>query len=169
MTRRSAIAVLGSVVAFARTGAAAQSVAPGEWRTFDGSWLASGVRQTLPTAGGATAAIVRLSGSLVLSNRSAGAGFAAEVIAYDDGAGTSSGRAVWTDSRGDRVFSALAGGPLDGGRRIIGTITGGTGRWTGATGDYSLTWQYFLAGEGDAVQGRSTDLHGRIRVAEPRR
>ena len=51
------------------------------------------------------------------------------------------GRAVWTDGRGDRIFSELSGEPLQTGRRISGTITGGTGRMRGVTGDYELTWR----------------------------
>ena len=168
MTRRGAVIAMGSMLALARGRAASQS-APDDWRTFDGSWSAAGVRQTLPTETGTTAAIVRLSGAIVLAGGAAGAGFAGDVIGFDNGTGESSGRAVWTDSRGDRVFSVLRGGPVQSGRRIVGTITGGTGRWAGATGDYSLTWQYVVAGEGDALQGRSSDLHGRIRAPEARR
>ena len=139
-----------------------------DWRAFSGSWSATGVRQTLPAEGGRTATVAHLSGAIVLTGGGAGAGFAAEVIGFDDGDGASVGRAVWTDSRGDRIFSTLRGGPLQTGRRVSGTITGGTGRWTGATGDYALTWQYVVSGEGDVVQGRAADLHGRVRLQEPR-
>jgi hypothetical protein len=135
-----------------------------EWRTFDGSWSATGSRQTVPTETG-RAAIARFSGSIVLSGGGAGAGFAAEVIGFDDGSGNTTGRAVWTDSRGDRIFSTLRGGPLQTGRGIGGSITGGTGRWTEAAGEYSMTWQYLVSVEGDTIQGRSADLHGRIRLA----
>jgi hypothetical protein len=79
------------------------------------------------------------------------------------------GRAVWTDGRGDRIFSELKGEPLQTGRRISGTITGGTGRYAGVTGDYELTWQYVISTEGEIVQGRATDLRGRFRAAEGRR
>ena len=40
------------------------------------------------------------------------------------------------------MFSELRGEPVATGRRVVGTITGGTGRYAGVTGDYSLTWQY---------------------------
>ena len=150
-------------------GAAADSRAqtPGDgWRTFSGTWSATGTRQTLPTERG-LAAITRVSGALVLTGDSGvGVGFAADAIGFDAGAETSTGRAVWTDSRGDRLFSALRGGPLQTGRAITGTITGGTGRWAGATGDYSMTWQFVVAGEGDTIQGRATDVRGRVRLGE---
>jgi hypothetical protein len=91
------------------------------------------------------------------------AAFQGEVIAFDDGTSVGAGRAVWTDSRGDRLFSALRGEAIQTGRRITATITGGTGRYAGATGDYSLTWQYVVTAE-DSVQGRTADLKGRLRV-----
>ena len=64
------------------------------------------------------------------------------------------GRAVWTDEHGDRIFSRLKGEPLATGRRIVGTITGGTGRYAGLEGEYSFTWQYVVAAEDGAIQGR---------------
>jgi hypothetical protein len=139
-----------------------------DWRPFDGSWSATGTRETVPTERG-VAAIARLSGAVVLSGGSAGvAGFTAEVIGFDTGDGTATGRAVWTDSRGDRIFSTLRGGSLETGRRISGTFTGGTGRWSGVAGDYSMTWQYVVA-EGETIQGRAVDLVGRVRTGAPPR
>ena len=91
----------------------------------------------------------------------------AEAIAFDDGRTLSVGRAVWTDARGDRVFSELKGEPVATGRRILGTITGGTGRYGGVVGDYELTWQYVAQDDDDAVQGRAVDLRGRIRKVAP--
>ena len=54
--------------------------------------------------------------------------------AFDDGQTLQrrdAGRAVQTDSRGDGVFSELRGEPVAAGRRVAGTITGGTGRYAG--------------------------------------
>jgi hypothetical protein len=135
-----------------------------DWRPFDGSWSASGDRQMLPTESGRPAAVVHLSGAVVLANGTGiAAGFTAEAIGFDDGGGVTTGRAVWTDSAGDRIFSRLRGGALEAGRRISGTITDGTGRWSGVVGDYELTWQYVVSAEGTSVQGRTSDLRGRLR------
>ena len=41
------------------------------------------------------------------------------------------GRAVWTDERGDQVFSELKGEWVGTGNRIVGTFIGGTGRYAG--------------------------------------
>ena len=75
-------------------------------------------------------------------------GFQSEVIAFDDGAGISVGRAVWTDERGDRIFSRLTGDGMRAGRRIVGTITGGTGRYAGVEGEYAFEWQYVVDDRG---------------------
>jgi hypothetical protein len=133
-------------------------------RDFSGTWSATGTRQTLPVGGGGTAAIVHLDGAIVLTaGADLGAGFRGEAIGFDDGTSVAAGRAVWTDARGDRVYSTLSGEPLRTGRRIAGTITGGTGRFAGASGSYEMTWQYVVSGEGEAIQGRSADLRGRLR------
>jgi len=134
------------------------------WRPFEGTWSASGRRQTIPVEGGARAAVVELSGAIVLrAGEGLSRGFAAETIAFDDGEGKTVGRGVWTDERGDRVFSRLTGEPLAAGRRIQGTITGGTGRYAGLEGEYSFAWQYLLASEDGVIQGRTGRLTGRVR------
>ena len=53
------------------------------------------------------------------------------------------------------------------GRRLAGTITGGTGRYAGITGEYSLEWQYVVEGEQGAIQGRAVGLSGRFRTEGP--
>ncbi len=107
---------------------------------------------------------MQLSGAVVLSSPvGSSSGFRGEAIGFDDGGSLSAGRAVWTDAHGDRLFSALHGDSLQTGRRITGTITGGTGRYAGSTGEYTLTWQYVVSGEDDVVQGRTVDLQGRFR------
>jgi len=91
-------------------------------------------------------------------------GFQSEVIAFDDGAGVSVGRAVWTDERGDRIFSRLTGEGMRAGRRIVGTITGGTGRYSGVEGEYAFEWKYVVdAGDG-TIQGQAVGLKGRYRL-----
>jgi hypothetical protein len=144
---------------------------PASWRTFEGTWSASGERQLLPTGGPRQAATLQLSGAIVLtSGEGLSHGFRGEFIGFDDGVGLSVGRAVWTDAHGDRIFSELkAETVLREGRRITGAITGGTGRYAGFEGDYTFVWQYLVAGEGDTVQGRSVDLKGRVRVKEASR
>ncbi len=138
------------------------------WSTFEGSWSATGARETLPTGGERDAAIVQLSGAVVLTTGTGlAAGFRAQAIGFDDGRTLSAGRAVWTDSRGDRIFSELKGDQLQTGRRIRGTFTGGTGRYAGIVGDYELTWQYVVAGEESVVQGRAVSLTGRFRRVVP--
>jgi hypothetical protein len=160
-----ALAVLVALlIATSVLGSRASQLA-GREAAFSGSWSATGRRQTLPTGTNQDAAIVTLSGAVVLAQPGGlSAGFRGEAIGYDDGRGMATGRAVWTDDNGNRVFSELRGDPLATGRRIVGTITGGTGRYQGITGTYELTWQYVVRGEDDVVQGRAVDLRGRARI-----
>ena len=142
----------------------AQNAAVVDGASFNGSWSATGTRQTLPTEGGGTAAVVHITGAVVLADGAGlGAGFRGEAIGFDNGTSVSAGRAVWTDARGDQVFSTLTGEPIQTGHRIVGTIAGGTGRFAGVSGTYQMTWQYVVSGDGDAIQGRSADLRGRLR------
>ena len=139
------------------------------WREFAGTWSATGVRQTVTGEGGVEAAVVDVSGAVVLtSGDGLSRGFSGRAIGYDDGEGRSRGRCVWTDANGDLVFSRIEGEPLRAARRVQGTITGGTGRYDGLEGEYSFTWQYVLASEGGAIQGRAVELRGRIRQGERR-
>jgi hypothetical protein len=135
-----------------------------EWRTIEGGWSASGQRRTLPTDGARNASMAYLSGAVVLTAAAGTSrGFQGEVIAFDDGAGVSVGRAVWTDERGDRIFSRLNGDAMRTKRRIVGAITGGTGRYAGIEGEYAFEWQYLVQGEDGAVQGHAVGLKGRFR------
>src|SRR5262249_18231264 len=110
------------------------------------------------------------SGAVVLaSGGGLSRGFRGEAIGFDDGEGRSTARCVWTDASGDQLFSRLEGDALQRGRRLLGTITGGTGRYAGAEGDYSFTWQYVVPAEDGSVQGRTADLAGRIRPGKAAR
>jgi len=49
------------------------------------------------------------------------------------------------------------------GKRIEGTITGGTGRYADVEGDFVFDWQYVLHLDDGTVQGRALNLSGRFR------
>jgi hypothetical protein len=140
------------------------------WRSFEGTWSASGRRESIAVEGGGAAAVVEVSGAIVLrsGSESLGRGFRGEAIGFDDGQGLGVGRAVWTDERGDRLFSRLRGESMQAGKRVFGTFTGGTGRYAGLAGEYSFTWQYVLAADDagpGAIQGRAVGLVGRVHRA----
>ena len=92
-----------------------------------------------------------------------GVGFRMEVIGLSDDVRGLVGHAVWTDERGDQVFSVLKGEKVGGGNRITGTVTGGTGRYDGVAGDYEFQWQYVIEAEEGMIQGRAIGLKGRYR------
>ncbi len=116
-----------------------QAPAAEPWRSFEGALSASGQRHTLPTETGRPAVTVHLSGAVAITaGEGLGRGFRGEVVGFDDGAGLTVLRGVWTDERGDRIFSRLTGETVASGRRVSGTFTGGTGRYAGITGEYLL-------------------------------
>lgn len=111
--------------------------------------------------------IATLSGSLVLSGASKpNVGFLAKAVLLEDSVTGIIGRAVWTDSRGDELYSNMqrTGGAR--GTTIYGTFRGGTGRYEGATGTYQFSWRFQIATEDGTVQGQSEGFTGRVRVHE---
>ena len=136
------------------------------WHEFQGSWVATGSRRAIPLGGGRYAALVDLTGTLLLGEGSSlGTGFRAEAVALNDSATGLVGRVVWTDERGDQVFSAIEGQGVAKGQRFTGTFIGGTGRYAGANGSYELSWQYVVEDEEGTVEGRAVGLRGRVRFA----
>src|SRR5262245_16347983 len=125
---------------------------PGETRTFEGTWSASGSRSTLSLEHDRKASIFNLTGSVLLTGgRGLGVGFQGDAIGFSDSVAGGTGQCVWTDERGDKVFSQLRGQSLGTGSRVFGTITGGTGRWAGLTGEYELHWQYVIETDEGAI------------------
>jgi hypothetical protein len=147
----------------------ASAPAPGETRSFEGTWSASGSRRTLELEPGHKASIINLTGSLLLTGeRGLGVGFHGEAIGFSDSVAGGTGQSVWTDQRGDRIFSQLRGEPIGTGSRVVGTITGGTGRWAGITGQYELQWQYVIESDDGTIGGRAVGLKGRVTIPPSR-
>lgn len=156
----------------AAAGAAAYLLAsPGaaeEWRPFSATWTLSGKRTVLATEGARGAAIVRASGSFVVTKGDVvGRGFLGELIGFDDGATLLVGRAVFTDERGERVFATVKAQPLATGRTATGTITGGTGRWAGLEGEFTFSWKSVVESDEDEVNAFTVNVAGRARKATP--
>ena len=143
---------------------APEAQAPGGWHTFEGTWSASGTRQTVNLETNHRSSIFDLTGSLLLTgDRGLGVGFQAKVIGFSDSLAGMQGRSVWTDENGDKVYSELKGEWVGTGNRIVGTFLGGTGRFAGITGEYSFQWEYVVESEDGAVSGRAVNLKGRAR------
>jgi len=138
-----------------------------QWYEFQGTWTAAGSRDSLSLQGSRTSSISTFSGSLLLAGRSRpGIGFRSEAIIFNDSETGLVGRAVWVDEHGDKVYSELRNDPAES-NKIIGTFIGGTGRYTGVTGNYEFSWRFAIQNEDGAVQGQSVGLNGRIFVASP--
>lgn len=135
------------------------------WHEFQGSWNASGRRHVIALGADRRAALVDLTGALLLAGPARpGVGFRGEAIALVDSKTGLTGRAVWTDENGDQVYSELRGEGTAKGNRIEGAIIGGTGRYAGANGSYAFSWQYVVEAEDGTVQGRAVGLAGRVRA-----
>jgi hypothetical protein len=144
------------------TNPAAGTSPTGEWRTFEGTWTATGTRHTLNLGTNQRASIFDLTGSMLLiGNRGLGVGFRAEAIGFSDSLTGMQGRCIWTDEHGDKIFSQLQGEFLSTGNHIVGTFLGGTGRYAGVTGEYSFQWEYVVESEEGSVSGRAINLTGR--------
>ena len=96
-----------------------------------------------------------------------GVGFRSELIALNDSAAGLQGRSVWTDERGDQVFSELKGEGTAAKNHITGALLGGTGRYAGVTGSYEFSWLYVIEAEDGSIQGRAVGLKGRFRPGQP--
>lgn len=137
----------------------------GEWRTFQGTWSASGTRQTLALETNHHTSIFDLTGSLLLTgHQGLGVGFQAQAIGFTDSFTGMEGWCVWTDEHGEKIYSQLKGEFVATGEHISGTIRGGTGRYTGITGEYSFEWRFIVESEDGSVSGRAVDLTGRARL-----
>ena len=138
--------------------------AAGDGLQFAGTWNGVGSRHTIPLGANRSGSIVDLKGTMLLTGSGRpGVGFQAQVIGLADSATGFQGRSVWTDERGDQVYSELQGEGTAVRNRVAGTILSGTGRYAGMTGTYEFSWQWVMEGEEGAVQGRAVDLQGRAR------
>ena len=147
------------------SGPAPQALAAGEWHVFEGTWTAAGMRRTLRLGTDERAAIFELTGSVLLSGaRRPGVGFRAQAMGFSDSRVGMQGRCVWTDERGEMVYSELKGEAVGSGNLIVGRFVGGTGRYAGVTGDYTFHWQYVIEAEDGTVSGRVVDFKGRARL-----
>jgi len=139
------------------------TLGPGEGMAFEGTWSATGHRRILPLGGDRRASIADFSGSLLLSGPGRpGVGFKAEAIVLNDSATGMTGRSVWTDERGDQVFSQLQGEATASDSRITGTVIGGTGRYQDLTGTFEFAWRFVLEAPDGTLQGQSVGFKGMV-------
>ncbi len=169
LLRFGVLAVLSIVAACGPAPPPAQTTPAADgWHEFSGTWTAAGTRRTMSLGGERRAAIVDLRGTLLLAGSGRpGIGFRGDAIGFSDSATGFNGRAVWTDEKGDQIYSELRGEGTATGNSLTGTFLGGTGRYAGATGTYEFGWRYVLEAEDGTVEGRATNLKGRVRFGSP--
>ena len=136
-------------------------------RDFTGTWSLTGTRQTLDMGPDHRAEVFRLGGSLMLAgDNRPGLAFRSDIIGLRDTRTGMQGRSVWTDQRGDQVFSELRG-PGVAGQPVEGRFLGGTGRYAGVSGEYTFGLQSLVESEDASVSARVADLKGWARLAAP--
>lgn len=146
----------------------AATIPTDEVRPFTGNWTVTGNRQVLDLGPGRPTGTFQLSGALMLSGKQRlNLAFRAEVIGFSDPMSGLVGRSVWTDDRGDKAFSELRGEGVGPGKLIHGKFIGGTGRYSGLSGEYSFRWQRIGTIEGDQLTGRVVGLNGWARLGTP--
>jgi hypothetical protein len=142
--------------------------ASGEFREFAGTWNAAGTRHSIPLGAERKGSIIDLRGTMLLAGKGRpGVGFLSDVIALVDSETGLVGRSVWTDEKGDQVFSELKGEGTRDRNHIEGTILGGTGRYAGETGSYDFSWEFVIESEDGSIEGRAVGLKGRVRTGQP--
>ena len=165
---RLAAAALAAALVMPLHPARGQPPAPDGWRPFTATWTVQGMRQLLPAGGIRPAALIHISGPFtVTGGEGLGKGFLGEAFAFDDGETILVGRVVFTDENGDRIFCSAKGEALGTGRKATVTVTGGTGRFAGLEGSFTLTWEYVVATESGEISGRFVNIEGRTRLAPP--
>jgi hypothetical protein len=165
---RAFVVALGLAVTACEPPPPKPPTASGEWRQFEGSWNAAGTRHTIPLGAERKGSIIDLRGTLLLAGAERpSVGFRSEVIALVDSETGLVGRGVWTDERGDQVFSELTGEGTAAKNHIAGSILGGTGRYAGVTGSYEFSWQFVIESEDGSIQGRAVGLKGRVWLGQP--
>lgn len=127
---------------------------------FEGTWSVNGTRQALAMGAGRRAMTFYISGSLVLTvPGNLSRGFRVECLGYHDG-DSLKGSCVWTGEKGDQIFSDLVGPGRGTGSHVVGTITGGTGRYAGITGHYEFDWKFVVITPDGDIQGWAEGLKG---------
>ncbi len=139
----------------------------GVLKNFTGTWSATGTRQIMQLEPGNEAIVFKMSGSMLLAGKDRlNKGFKAEAIGFYDARSGLHGRSVWTDERGDKVFSELQAASGDAGNLIEGTFFGGTGRYATIHGGFTFKWKRLVHSEDRTMSGRSVDLKGWVRFGE---
>ncbi|MCL4808641.1 MAG: hypothetical protein KJ062_12770 [Thermoanaerobaculia bacterium] len=156
--------VVGLLAQRAATGVEPAAPPPADgWVAFEAAWSAAGRRQVLK-AGDREVVTAHLSGAFaVVRGEGLPRGFRGEALFYADGRGAGLGTLVLTDDRGDQVFSDLVGEAAAGGPEIRGTIRGGTGAYSGISGELSFRWRHLVKTPDGEVQGVAEDFKGRLR------
>jgi hypothetical protein len=136
---------------------------------FRGGWIANGTRTPFPFGEGRQIFTFRIAGHVNLQTAlGKKKDYWSECIGLADSVTGITGRCVWKDLAGSEIYLTLQSDRLQQGSRVTGTFVGGTGPFSGISGDLSFTWSSVISltdAEGVvSVTGQTGNLGGRYRV-----
>ena len=142
---------------------APQTLSPGDWHTFEGTWTAAGTRRALRLGPDDRAAIFELTGSVLLTGAQRPAvGFRAQAIGFSDSRAGMQGRCVWKAraeserrSSGSRLPTAVSSGS-SGSTRAQMRIRGRSTRSMSASPNSTRTTLTSRISSGSVVRTRCT-------------
>lgn len=142
----------------------------GQTGDFTGVWIANGTRQVLPFGPNRNFYTFKLSGHVNLKEPIGGElDFWSEVIGISDSKTGTEARCVWRDLDGRKLFIELKTDHMKSKGLVMGTIVGGTEKFTNATGTLSFKWSSFSFYKDDnrsTVSGQTYDLTGNFQLPE---
>ena len=159
MTRMPLLLAIGIAVPSAAPAAGPEPVA------FTGGFQAVAHRE-IDTGADRKALVYSVLGSLMLSFAGEPPrAVSAECLGFDEngpnGATAGTGRCLWRDGDGDRLYVSIA----TAGSGNVYTVNGGTGKWQDASGELRTTFAYLPAPEGTFLLSES----GNGRLTRPNR
>jgi len=162
--RGGCLALALGAVSFAPIGAKQGTAPESEWYAFQGSWSASAGGRVSHRGRRRSHDRRHFWGRGPHRRRGARPRFSAEAIGFVDGRGTSVGRCVWTDDKGDRIFSILKGEDLQTASAPSAPSRAARGATQGSKASTPSPGSS-LSHRGRRDSGRTVSLVGRVRRA----
>ena len=139
-----------------------------ETGTFNGTWVANGIREVFPFSDDRVISTFKLSGHVNLqTSLGTTKDYWSECVGFTDTMTGVVGRCVWKDLSGTNIYITLQSEKLGSENLFNGAIIGGNGPLRGITGDLSFTWSSVIFQKEDGrstITGQTLDLHGNYQL-----
>ena len=144
----------------------AQKASAEQSGSFNGTWIASGQRQTLDFVEDREVGTFELTGHVNLQDEvGQEKDYWAECVGLSDSVAGSTARCVWQSMENEKIFIILEGRPFKKGVKVTGEIVGGTGNLKGIEGKFAFTWFSVFTNKNQGIfTGHTKDLTGSYRI-----